>query len=51
MLAGAFDLDVTSGIVILALDSPVGADIGLAGVVGSDLTGGKGHPGDDAGKG
>ena len=48
VLAGAFDLDVTSGIVILALDSPIGADVGLASLMGCDLTGGERHPGDDA---
>jgi len=48
VLAWAVDLNMTSWVVVLALDSPVGADVGLASVVGSDLTGGKRHPGDDA---
>jgi len=39
---------MTSRVVVLALDSPIGADVGLASVVSSDLTGGKGHLGDDA---
>jgi hypothetical protein len=48
VLARTIDLDMTSWVVIFALDSPIGADIGLAGMVGSDLTGGKRHSGNDA---
>jgi hypothetical protein len=51
LLAGAIDFDMTSGVVVLALDSPVGANIGFASVVGSDLTGRKRHPGNDARQG
>jgi len=43
LLAGTVDLDVTAGVVVLALDSPVGADIGLASVIGSDLARSKRH--------
>ena len=48
VLAWAVDLDMTSRVVVLALDSPIGADVGLASVMSSDLTGGKRHLGDDA---
>jgi hypothetical protein len=51
LLARAIDFDMTSGVVVLALDSPIGANIGFASVVGSDLTGRKRHPGDDARQG
>lgn len=48
LLAWTIDFDVTSRVVVLALDSPVGADIGLASVLSSDLTGSERRPRDDA---
>ena len=44
LLAGTVDFDMASRIVVLALDSPVGTDVGLAGVMCGNLTRGKRHP-------